>query len=303
MLLNGILRGEGNTFTPMVVLVVGAVINIVLDPILIFGLGPVPAMGIKGAAYATMAGRVITALLLYLSLLSRKNIVKLSFKKFSFDLFYIKGIFNVGGATIITRLLNSFGVTIIFVLLKEYGDIAKSAYTLGFSYQQLAFLPMISIGTGVITMTGQNFGAKKYHRLRTIINKAALLCAGTVSIFSVVFIMFSLPLISIFSAGAEKELIDISQSLLIIMSFILPFVGVHFVYISSFQGLGKGVSALILHSAQILLFAIPLCLILSRFMALDGVWLGLALSYIFCAIIGYFWVRTDVRKLEKLIPV
>ena len=104
MIGNGVLRGEGNTVTPMQVMVIGTLVNIGLDPLLIFGYGPFPEMGVQGAALATVIARAVSCVLLAVSLFGKKNVVVLNMRAFRYRGAFIRGIFAVGGPTIVGLL-------------------------------------------------------------------------------------------------------------------------------------------------------------------------------------------------------
>lgn len=314
MVVNGMLRGEGNMVTPMVAMISGIITNFILDPVFIFGLGPIPAFGIRGAAIATILGRCVIAGVSLAVLLNKKNIIKPHFKGFKFNFDYIKGIFTVGGPTIISRLFQALGLSMIFILLKSHGDSAKAAYTIGFTFQQLAFLPIIGMNNSVITMTGQNFGAKNYHRIKKIINNALVLSIGMVTVFSAVFIIFNNTLIKIFIknvslsgmnifdflSGITRNILTISmgKDLLIITSLGLPFLAILFMLISALQGMGMGTKALFINFCQIVSFTL-LAWIVSVYIGLNGIWVGIAAGYFVSAVFSYFYVNNITGKLLK----
>ncbi len=314
MAVNGMLRGEGNMVTPMIAMVSGTIANIILDPIFIFGLGPIPAMGIQGAAIATVLGRVVIAGISLFVFLNKKNIIKPHFKGFKYNFIYLKGIFTVGGPTIISRLFHALGLSLIFILLKQYGDPAKAAYTIGFTYQQLAFLPIIGMSSSVITMTGQNFGAKNYMRIKEIIKRALLLAISMVSVFSIIYILANETLISIFIKNVElisfnvidyvtaivrnQITLNIGKNLLLIVSLGFPFVSILFFLISAMQGIGMGTKALIINFLQIVSFTI-FAWIISIWFGLNGIWIGISAGYVVASIFSYFWVNSITGKLAK----
>jgi putative MATE family efflux protein len=314
MVVNGMLRGEGNMVTPMVAMISGIITNFILDPVFIFGFGPVPALGIRGAAIATIIGRCVIAGVSFSVLLSKKNIIKPHIKDFKFNFDYIKGIFTVGGPTIISRLFHALGLSLIFILLKDYGDSAKAAYTIGFTFQQLAFLPIIGMNNSVITMTGQNFGAKNYRRIKKIIKNALVLSAGMVSIFSILFIIFSSSLVSIFVSNLDFSAmslfdyisaflrntvtINMGKSLLVITSFGFPFLALLFMMISALQGMGMGTKALLINFCQIISFTL-LAWILSIHIGINGIWSGIAAGYFISAVFSLFFVNRITEKLLK----
>jgi putative MATE family efflux protein len=299
MVSNGILRGEGNTVTPMIIMIIGNIINFILDPVLIFGFGPIPAFGIKGAAYATLFGRIVAVILITISLLGKKNIIKLNIKNFKFDISYWKGIFDVGAPTMLTRLSNTGGMYLIFKIIDflNYTDIVRTSYTIGFTFQQVAFLPIIGISNSIITITGQNFGAKNYSRLRPIIIQGVVLSAAFVILFSLIYINFADSLVRIFNKEANEAIIEISRSLLTILSFGFPFVAAQFNFVSAFQGIRCGIKALYLNFCQLFLYTPLFALVLPSWFGLNGIWLSIILSYAMGSIFGYIWISSELKKL------
>ena len=296
MIGNGILRGEGNTVTPMQVMILGTLVNIVLDPLLIFGIGPFPALGVQGAAIATVIGRAVSCILLTVSLFGKKNIVVLNMKAFRYRGSIVRGIFAVGGPTIFGQLSNSLGLSLLFILLRPYGDMAKSAFTLGFTYQQVAILPIIGIAQGSLTMTGQNFGAKEFRRVRAVIQKSLLFCMVLMSAFALVMIVGRGSLVRVFSDVAE--VIRIGRSMLLIFALGFPFVAARFILSSFFQGLGKGFTAFVINFSYIILFAMPLALLLSRVIGIEGIWIGIVAGNLLSSVLGAVWAVVTGSRLE-----
>jgi putative MATE family efflux protein len=296
MIGNGILRGEGNTVTPMQVMILGTLVNIVLDPLLIFGIGPFPALGVQGAAIATVIGRAVSCILLTVSLFGKKNIVVLNMKAFRYQGSIVRGIFAVGGPTIVGQLSNSLGLSLLFILLRPYGDMAKSAFTLGFTYQQVAILPIIGIAQGSLTMTGQNFGAKEFQRVRAVIQKSLLFCMVLMSVFALVMIVGRGSLVRVFSDVAE--VIRIGRSMLLIFALGFPFIAARFILSSFFQGLGKGFAAFVINFSYIILFAMPLALLLSRVIGIEGIWIGIVAGNLLSSVLGAVWAVVTGSRLE-----
>jgi putative MATE family efflux protein len=297
MIGNGILRGEGNTVKPMQVMVLGTLVNIALDPLLIFGIGPFPALGVQGAALATVIGRGVSCILLAASLFGKKNLVVLNMRAFRYQRAIIRGIFAVGGPTIVGQLSNSLGLFLLFFLLKPYGDMAKSAFGLGFTYQQVAILPIIGIAQGTLTMTGQNFGAGRIGRVKSIVEKSLLFCMGVMSALALVMIMGREAFIRIFSDVGE--VIRIGRMMLMIFALGFPFLAARLILASFFQGLGKGFAAFVINFSYILLFAMPMALLLSRLFGLQGLWMGIVSGNLLSSILGAVWVVTAAGKLES----
>ncbi len=295
MIGNGILRGEGNMVKPMQVMVVGTLANIILDPILIFGIGPFPALGIRGAAIATVIGRFVSFLLLLISLFSDKNIIKFNLRVFKYNGKFIHGIFQVGGPSIISQLAQSLGLSLLFILLRPYGDYVKAAFTMGFTYQQVAFLPVLGISIGVLTMAGQNYGAGNYARVRKILHRSSIAAAIVMLIFAVTFIVGNRLFIRVFSSN--PEVMRVGRELLIIFSIGFPFIALRMVQVNVFQGLGMGMESLVLNLSQMILLTIPLALIMSYLIGLNGIWLGMVMGNFLTAVAGFFWTESVTRRL------
>jgi putative MATE family efflux protein len=296
MIGNGILRGEGNTVIPMQVMVVGTLVNIALDPLLIFGIGPFPALGVQGAALATVIGRAASCIVLATSLFGKRNLVVLNMQAFRYQGGIIGGIFAVGGPTIVGQLSNSLGLSLLFILLRPYGDMAKSAFTLGFTYQQVATLPIIGIAQGTLTMTGQNFGAGRIGRVKSIVGKSLLVCMGVMCAFALIMILGRGALVRVFSDVGE--VIRIGKTMLTIFALGFPFLAARFILASFFQGLGKGFAAFVINFSYILIFAMPLALLLSRLIGIEGIWTGIVAGNLLSSILGAVWAAATSRRLE-----
>jgi putative MATE family efflux protein len=295
MIGNGILRGEGNTVTPMRVMVAGTLVNILLDPVLIFGLGPIPALGVRGAALATVTGRAVSSVILAAALFGSKNIIRLEMRSFRFNTAIIRGIFGVGGPTVISQLTHSLGLSLLFVLIRPFGDMAKAAFTMGFTYQQIAILPLIGLASGNMTMTGQNYGARNMQRVASILKKAMVFSLALMSCFSLLFILGRGVFPRVFSSN--DEVVRIGGTLIFIFSLGFPALAGRIVLTGFFQGLGKGFRALFLNLAQMVLFAIPLAMLLSALIGLEGVWIGIVLGNVLSVMLGAVWARDTLRTL------
>jgi len=295
MIGNGILRGEGNTVTPMQVMLVGTLFNIVLDPLLIFGIGPFPELGVRGAALATITGRGLGCIVLAVSLFGKKNLVVLNMWAFRFRRTIIRGIFAVGGPTIVGRLSNTVGLSLIFVLLRPFGDMAKSAFTLGFTYQQIALQLMLGIAQGTLTMTGQNYGAGKIQRVKSVLRVSVLFCTAAMCVLALVVIPSREALVRVFSD--VPEVISIGRTMLLIFALGFPFMAGRVVLVQYFQGLGRGLAPLIINFSNMLVFTIPPAILLSRLIGIEGVWIGFAIGRLLTLALAAGWTTFATRRL------
>ena len=295
MIGNGILRGEGNTITPMQVMIVGNLINLVLDPFLIFGLGPFPALGVQGAALATVIGRGGSTLFLLFSLFKRDNIVKPRLKITQIAWKHIRGILGVGGPTLFANLANSLGLSLIYVLLRPYGDSVKATFTIGFTYQQIAFLPVLGVAQGVLTMTGQNWGARNAERIRRIVRTATGVSMLVLAVISSIIAAGAGGFISIFTKN--PEMIALGRTMLLLLCLGFPFMAVSRVLVSVFHGLGMGLRSLILTVLYVIVIVLPMALLGARLFDLPGLWGGMALGHFTSGVLGFLWVTKVSRGL------
>jgi MATE family, multidrug efflux pump len=294
---SGILRGEGNTVTPMRVMLTGTLVNIVLDPILIFGLGPIPAFGVAGAAAATVIARVISALLFLSSLLSPKNLIRLRPRLFLPQPDALIHIFGVGGPAIITRLVNTLILSMIFILLRPFGDHVKAAFTIGFTYQQVAFMPLIGLGTAVLPMVGQNFGARKASRVERGIWAALLLGAGVSLVFTLLAVTLPMQLLGLFSDS--PDVLSAGFLMLIFTALSFPFSSSRMISANCFQALGRGVSSMTVNLILFAATAFPVALFLAPRLAETGVWIGMFTGNLIAGIGGALWVGGVGRRLRR----
>lgn len=296
MIGNGILRGEGDTVTPMRVMLTGTFINIILDPLLIFGYGPFPEMGVRGAAVATVTARALSCLVLVFSYFSHRNIVKPTLNLLRAEFALMRGIIVVGGPAVIGNLLHPIGMATMFFLLRTYGDASKAALTMGLTYQQIAILPIIGVASATLTMAGQNYGAAQLHRIRELNTRAVVFCMILLSGVTMIFILGSSSFARVFSDS--PEVIAISQAMLIITSLGFPFIGTRIVQASLFQGIGMGVKALLLNGSQVLIFSLPCAWLMSRWFGLNGIWFGMTAGIVVAAIVGMLWMKSTLDHLH-----
>jgi putative MATE family efflux protein len=289
MLSNNIFRGWGDTVYPMKFMMAGTLLNIVLDPIMIFGWGFVPAMGIKGAALATGISRTISLIYMLSILVFRAKPVKLRISVFKYEWRIVRGIFQVGFPASIGQILTSFSLSLIFLILKPFGNDARAAYTIAFTYEMVAFLPVIGIGQAIAIMTGYNYGAQKYKRVRTIYFTGLKIAVSLMFVVSLVVSLDPGLFASLFAQS--PHVLAITAIALRIMAPGYLFNGVFMCTATSFQGLGLGRDQLVATLLRMFLFMLPLAYFGSWVWALKGVWSGILVSNVFMAGLMLVWYR------------
>lgn len=279
----------GNSFSPFKINAIGLIINIFLDPILIFGLGFFPRMGVFGAAIATSFAQFIVSLIFLGDMIKHNNEVYEGVKKGSLKKFALGQIVKMGAPA---GLQNAFMASISLVLNRFVGSFGKTpmaVYTIGTNIESITWMTTEGFQSGIIAFVGQNFGARKISRLKEIIKKSMSVVAS-IGIFSTfVLITFRYDLYKIF-LPKNPQAIAIGASYLLILGVSQLFMSVEIGSSGVFHGLGltKIPSTI---SIVFNLLRIPLALILMEYYSFYGVWMALTISSILkgsiCLIILY----------------
>ncbi len=194
-----IIKGTGDTKTPMKFMITAALMNIVLDPLLIFGIGPFPCLGIEGAAIATIVSRSLVLVLALRHFASGNSLVKLNLKRFVLDYTIIKGILHVGIPASITNVSVSFGLMLFMKLVSSYGSGAVAAFGIGGRVESLAIMPAMAVSGAVLTIVGMNVGAGKFERARKTVYSGIMLVSGFMLLIGMMSFILSEWILSVFT--------------------------------------------------------------------------------------------------------
>ena len=281
-----ILRGLGDMKTPMIGMVAATILNIMLDPLLIFGIGFFPKLGIDGAAIATVISRFVAAIIMMYYIFSPKTAVSIKPKNFKFKPFFIKKILKVGIPSSVNQSLMSFAMIIFTKIIAGFGSIAIAAYGIGFRLESFVTLPVLAIATAVITIVGHNVGANNFDRAEKTTWIAAKISILIVSGIALLFFLFPEIWFGIFSSNTE--LISYGVDFLRILSLSYIFVAMSIIVGSAFQGAGFAMPRLIMTIVRLFIIAIPLALLFAFVLGygLKGVWMGFAISSIISTLIS-----------------
>ncbi len=313
-----ILRGIGDMKTSMYLRAIGVVLNIILDPFLILGIGPFPQMGVAGAAVATVTTRgVASAVGVYL-LFSGKLGIKLKLKHLKLKMKWVKKIFDIGLPASAARAGSSLGFVGLIAIVSVFGTIPLSAYSIGRRVIQLVNLGIWGFASATMTMVGQNIGAGNTKRAETIVKKTIMVSAFLMVTISIAIFAFRTGLVSVFADEAAlenyTEVIDESARFVSIFVFAIPFFGIFRIFDSTYRGTGHTKPAMVLSLTRILGLRIGLSYLLAfssvplgfttlhigADLGILGVWIGMSLSNILIAFFSYGYFRTGKWK-EKTI--
>ena len=294
MALNGLVRAEGNARVAMTGMIIGAILNIVLDAIFIIPLD----MGIKGAALATVIAQSISAMYLLSYYLTGNSFLKFHSKNLIIELSILKAILAIGVASFARTLAGSLSVVFVNRMLVTYGgDYAVSAFGVINRIMMFAIMPGIVIGQGLQPILGFNYGARHYARaLKSI--KIAIIAATTCCILVFMVLYFAPePVIRIFTT--DNELIVLSSYAAKRIFMALYLIGFMMVGSLVFQSIGKATQSFITAISRSFLFLIPLILILPRFWQLDGVWLAFPIADALTFLLTLILLIPQIRELKS----
>lgn len=276
MLSNNILRGEGNTLVPMISMLIGSIINIILDPLLIFGIGPFPALGVAGAAYATVIGRMISGIYIVYKVLTNDKDLKLNLKKFKFDFNIIKDVYRVGLPAMIMQFLASFMVGGLNIIVGSYNEYAVAVVGIYFRLQSFVFMPVFGLNQGYMPIIGYNYGHNNPNRMKETIKYGLIVGFSITTLGFILFQLIPGPLIKLFNDN--EELIRIGVNALKTISLAFPIIGIAIVGSTTLQAVGKGFASMIVSFLRQIIVLLPVAFILGKIGGLRWVWYAFPIS-------------------------
>ncbi len=290
---NNIVRAEGNAKVAMTTMIISAGLNIILDPIFIFGLN----MGIRGAAVATVLSQSFAAIYLVYYFSRGKSSLKVRRAYFRPDAKIVREIFLIGASTFARMAAGTLMSVILNHSLAHYGDDTSLAVFVAIN-KLLTFtlMPLLGIVQGMQPIIGYNYGAKEYPRVYETL-KLAIMATTAIATLAYIVLM-SIPGFMIGLFNDDPVLIEQGVRAIRINIFVLPVIGYQIVGAGMFQSIGKARPAIILSLARQVLILIPLALILPIFMGTDGIWLAFPISDLLSTVITHYLMRTQMRSFR-----
>ncbi len=290
------LQAVGDTFSSMITLVAGAVTNIILDPILIFGFMGIPAMGIRGAAIATVIGQWITAILALWLNKTKNPTVQPTLGGFRLDKNVLLSIYRVGLPTIIMEALGSVMVITMNKILLPFSSTAVAFFGVYYKLQNFLFLPTKGLGQAAIPIAGFSYGSKNFGRIKELIRVMLPWTIGISVVASVIFIAFPGTLLSWFSASEEMLALGIPALRIIAPTFAFASVTTVLGYIAA--GLGNGAVNMLGTGIRQFILLVPIAYALAVLGGVDLVWYAFwGAELVACAYAGLH-VRTLLRNIS-----
>nr|WP_239541148.1 MATE family efflux transporter [Peptoniphilus gorbachii] len=291
------LQSTGRSIFTMLTQLIGAVLNIILDPIFIFGYFGLPAMGVKGAAIATVTGQIIGAL--FGSFFEYKFNKEITIKKPVLDLEIVKGIYVVGVPSMITITIQSFTIYVLNKMLSEISTSAIAALGAYFKVQSFVFMPIFGVNNGLVPIVAYNYGAKNKDRIIKTIKLAFITVTFMMIFVSAIIIIFPRELLGIFSASGKMLEIGIPMLRICALSYV--FAGVSIVGTAVFQAFGNGILTLFDSILRQIIVLLPVAYIAIKFFTVNEIWWGYVIAEFASTLFVIYLMNTFVRKKLELI--
>lgn len=292
-----ILQSVGKTMLTMVTQLIGAVLNILLDPIMIYGLLGFPKMGVAGAALATVVGQIIAFIAGIILNHKFNHEVRLNMRSFRPDGAIIKNIYAVGVPSIIMGAIGSVmtvGINQIVRLCGTVADTAQAVFGVYFKLQSFVFMPVFGVTNALVPIVGYNYGARSSQRIQQATRLSLLMTTAIMALGTVIFQVAPGPLLSLFSASDTMLSIGIPALRIISVSFC--FAGVAIVFSSVFQALGDGMLSLVMSAVRQLLLLLPCAFVLAKLGGLDAVWFSFLIAEVASVTLAVVFYRSLYNK-------
>jgi putative MATE family efflux protein len=292
-----VLQASGDAVGPMIIQGIGAVINLVLDPALIFGLGPFPRLEVAGAAIATVFGQLV-GMTVGLVMVRRNKVVRLHVRRFRPNAAVIRDIYRIGLPAIAMQALTTvmtMGMNKVLALFSSTGVFILGAY---FKLQSFIFMPVYGLNNGLIPVVSFNYGAKSHRRITGLIHFALVIAGCIMVVGTLLLLLFPAPLLRLFEADAAVLADGVPALRMVACSFV--FAGLSIIFCSSFQALGCAGMSLVISLLRQVVILIPATLLLGLWSP-TLMWLSFPISEVCSCLLSFFLYRRVMRT--KISPL
>jgi len=298
LLISNLIRGSGDAVKPMVIMIAASIINIVLDPFMILGIGPFPEMGIRGAALATIIAQSCGALIGLYYFVTRRTAYRIKAGHLLPDIPILRDIYRVGAPSSILELTESLAFVLFNKVVSAHGSIAIAAVGLAMRISDLAFMPIIGVSNGLLPIVGFNFGARNFKRLWQAVKLASVGIALFLGVATVFIEIFTPQLICIFND--EPELLEVAVPAMRIMLAAMLLIGPNIMFVTAFQGLSRGAMALVLSLVRQFIVFVPILFLFSYLFGIYGVWYSLPTSDVIGFVVAYAFIYAEYRRQKRM---
>ena len=295
ILFEKILEAYGKTKSSMIIQFGGAIINLILDPILIFGYFGIPALGISGAAISSVIGQFI-GMMIGMIIILKDNIFTLNkFLKVKIEKSIFKDIYKVGLPTMILESVASFITLILNKVLGEFSDNAISVWGIYCQLQKFVIIIVYGFNYGMIPIIAYNWGAKNKQRVFETIKTFLKISVGVTLIGELVFLLGTKQIIQIYNVPDDIFNVAIPAFRILAIGFI--FAGINLTLSATFQAFGNGLYSLIVNLSRQIIFTLPFIILLKKLIGINGIWISFTIAEIFTMIIAIILYLNNLKKV------
>lgn len=298
--LSSILRGLGDSRTPLLFLFYATVINIVLDPLMIFGIGPFPKMGVSGAALATVIAQAASGIMLLWHLRSFESILP-PMHEWRVEKGLTWTTVKIGIPVGVQQLLVSLGGLVLMAIINTFGSTVVAAYGAGVRIDQFMFMPSMSTSLAISTLVGQNMGAGRHRRVNETVRWGALLTGAITGVVTFIVLLAPKAVLAPFTTDATVLAVGVKYLRIVGLSYI-PF-SLMFAVNGVLRGAGDTMPTMLTTLASLWIVRVPLAKILSGIPSLGstGVWIAMAISPLVGLTISYVYYLTGRWKRKSIV--
>ncbi|SFQ17006.1 putative efflux protein, MATE family [Lachnospiraceae bacterium XBB1006] len=292
--LEKMLQSTGRTRLSMITQMTGAITNVILDPIMIFGLFGFPRMEVAGAALATVIGQTFAAILAIFMNVYKNKELHISLRSYPFSLKIVKNIYAIGLPSIIMMAVSSvmnFGMNKV---LGKFSDTAVAVFGAYYKLQSFIFMPVIGLNNGMLPIVAYNFGARKPDRIKGVMKLAVKGAICIMTVGTLLFLIFPAQLLGLFSASPQMLAIGVPALRIISSHFIVA--GYSIICTSSFQSMGHGMLSLIVSVSRQLIVLLPVAFLFGLLFDLSSVWWCFPIAEIASAALCTLFMRKMLRE-------
>ena len=288
-----LMQATGKSTLSMATQLTGAIINIILDPLLILGIGPFPRLEAKGAAIATIIGQIFAFIIGFILNKKLNREIQFSFRKFRPELKIITEIYKIGVPSILMVAIGSFMTFCLNNILLSFSSTAAAVFGVYFKLQSFIFMPVFGLNNGVIPIIAFNYGAKSRERIIKTIRFSCVIAVSIMAFGTIMMWLIPGQMLRLFEASDDMMAIGIPALRFISISFVLAAVNINLG--ASFQALGKSYFSMIVSFARQIVVLLPVAYLLSKTGVIDYVWLAFPIAEI-ASLITTLIFFTSIRK-------
>jgi putative MATE family efflux protein len=294
---SSLIRGSGDAVKPMIIMVSGTIVNIILDPLMILGIGPFPEMSVRGAAWATFISQCFAAGLALFFFFAHKTSFRIKVSHIRPDWSIIKDIYHVGAPTALFQLMESLIFLVLNKVISSFDSVAIAAMGIVIRVSDIAYMPIMGVSHGLLPIIGFCYGAGNYKRLWQAFKQATIGISVLLLVISIVIEIFTPQIIGIFTK--EPALLSISVTAMRISMISMTLIGFNVLVTTTFQGLSRGTTALVLSLTKQFAIFIPLLYLCRYLWGLTGVWISWPIADALSTVVSMVFIYREYRIHRK----